>query len=1293
METIEVRYKYLGSFDGHPYYHKYLVYTTDTAVEAARGGPSVDGGTIQFSQAESHLAAHNPFGEIQVQTGTYDVEFIDFTVSPDPSEVLATGADLSSQWDDIVTAMNAIGNNSWAYLPVSQNSNSLADYAIAAAGLPAPSLDDRNNYWAPGSAHPFTVPYEPEELPVLPNPVPSVIQPAFADAISASSPLVIDLSSGHTGVTLTSWNASTTETFFDLNANGFAVQTAWVSGDTGLLARDLNSNGTIDSSAELFGSPTVDGFAKLAALDSNHDLRIDNNDGAWSSLVVWTDDNGDAVTQNGELHSLASLGIVNIDLAGVASSSSTISGNPISHTSTVTFTGGATATIADAWFVHDNTNSYYAGEYTLDVETLFLPTLRGYGTLPDLTVAMSQDSDLKDLVEDFVSSFTLASFADADALNYAVTNILYAWAGVADVDPDSRGANVDAQRLAFVEKLVGAEFFNVSDHTANPLQHAAWYIEQAYQKAFDMFTADLLVQLGATALFADAVSYNSATGTITSGVALSETAIGDLVGIAPAPGTYNLAFWEAVGRFIDNTRGFSNLTGDELGWLDDAVNGSDSSLHWTDVLNYIANDTPGSIINGTSGNDTLSGTSFQDTIAGGDGADTIHGNAGSDTISGNEGNDVIYGDVGGDTLLGGADDDILYGGDGNDTLYGGTGNNTLDGGAGGNFLHGDSGNDTYIYSGGNDVIDDAGGADAIYLGSGITLGDLSFTRVSSDGSVNNFWDLLIDIDGSGTIQLSYQLYPYSAHIETIVFADSSTLNLSTISNPDAHLTSGNDGFVYSGSEDLNAYGFDGNDIITFQSGGNHTIDGGAGNDSLNGGSGDDTYIASAGFDTISEANGGDDTIVIPAAFDIDDVTLYRINNAYGPTYDLGISIEGLGQIAISSQLYYYSAYAVEHLHFLSDNSTLDLTDLSITTVGTAGNDSLSPPVGNAGLNDILDGREGDDYLSGLAGDDTYVFSAGHDIINEASGEDTIRVRESYDPGDISIAFVQYNYADTALQLTDSDGNTILVSNHAYNSTYSVEHIAFGDSTIWDIDSMEIETHGTNGDDYYLTGHDIGDASSDDTIYGYDGNDFISGGNGDDLLYGGDGDDTIYAMTGSDIAHGDGDGDYLYGNDHATLYGDAGDDYLYNNGSNLDAATTVVTMYGGDGADTLVGGYGTNVMSGGNGADTMTGWSGCVDIFKFDAATAFDAVDTIQQLSTGDVIDISDILDGHYDPLTDVITDFVQFTTNGSNTDIYVDTTGSATFGSAQQIATIAYNTDSSLTDEAALVTAGTLLAA
>jgi len=897
----------------------------------------------------------------------------------------------------------------------------------------------------PPSTPDWSMPLEPFVPGALPTQMQYGVQPAVAGAVSTSSPLVIDLSASHTGVTLTSWNAATTTTYFDLNDTGFAVQTAWVSGSTGLLARDLNSNGIIDSSAELFGSPTIDGFAKLAALDSNHDLRIDANDSAWSSLVVWTDSNGDAITESGELHSLASLGIASIDLAGVASSTSTIDGNPISHTSKVTFTSGATAAIDDAWFVHDNTNSYDTGSYSLDTDTLFLPTLRGYGTLPDLTVAMSQDSDLKSLVSDFVSGFSMSSFADAASLKSAITDILYEWAGVTGVDPNGRGEYVDGQHLAFLEHLVGADFFQVSFQTPNPYAVAGSDLEIAFQKAFDMFAGELMLQAGANTLFANPVAYDLSSGTVTGDLSLSHTAITALESIAPSAGPDNNAFWEEIGRFLDGTKGLSNITVTEAGWLDTAVNATDPTLHWSDVTHIIGQDTPGNSMTGTVGNDILNGGSYNDTIYGNGGSDVIHGNDGDDTINASGGPNTLYGDGGNDTISAASGNDTIYGGDGNDTIYADAGNNTIYGGAGGNILHAAGGNDTYVYGGGNDLIVDSGGTDQIDLPSGITSGDLSFSWVSSENSTSNFNDLLIDIAGAGSIQIQDFFYSTSDRVESIVFSDSSVLDLTTLARPDIHLTSGNDSFVSTSSADYAVYGGDGDDYINPQGTGTHTMDGGAGNDQLIGYSGNDTYIASPGFDTITEG-GGTDTIVIPAAYTESDVTFYRINNGSGPTNDLGISINGLGEIDVQNH-FSSSYYAVENLHFLSDNSTLSLTDMSVTTVGTAGNDNLTAPSSDAGPNDIMDGREGNDNLSAGDGDDTYIFSAGHDIVNDTGGNDTIHVREIYSPSDVSIAFVEYNSGDKALQLTDSDGNTILVNNDTNSSSNSIEHVSFGDGTV------------------------------------------------------------------------------------------------------------------------------------------------------------------------------------------------------------------------------------------------------
>ena len=273
------------------------------------------------------------------------------------------------------------------------------------------------------------------------------------------------------------------------------------------------------------------------------------------------------MTQDGELHTLADLGIKSIDLAGVAASTSTIDGNPISHTSTFTFDDNSTATIADAWFVHDTTNSYYNGDYTLDTDTLFLPDLRGYGTLPELDIAMSMDSTLKGMVANYVSSFQSSGFASS-TLDSDAAAILYQWAGVTDVDSSSRGPNIDARQLDFLEHLYGQGFSQLGGAETNPDVNAASDLTQSWDMILQSFKDQILIQSGADGVFENAVSYNPTTGTITGDLSLSEDGISALTANAPSPGATNLAYWEQVAHFLDDVKGLDNLTTDENTWTD-----------------------------------------------------------------------------------------------------------------------------------------------------------------------------------------------------------------------------------------------------------------------------------------------------------------------------------------------------------------------------------------------------------------------------------------------------------------------------------------------------------------------------------------------------------------------------------------------------------------------------------------------------------------------------------------------------------------------------------------------------
>ena len=94
----------------------------------------------------------------------------------------------------------------------------------------------------------------------------------------------------------------------------------WPTSATPWLAIDLDRNGNIDGGHELFGTGSrlagrVDnGFAALAALDSNNDGIITPADDRFAEIVVWSDNNADRRSTHWELQPLTSHGVVAIDL-------------------------------------------------------------------------------------------------------------------------------------------------------------------------------------------------------------------------------------------------------------------------------------------------------------------------------------------------------------------------------------------------------------------------------------------------------------------------------------------------------------------------------------------------------------------------------------------------------------------------------------------------------------------------------------------------------------------------------------------------------------------------------------------------------------------------------------------------------------------------------------------------------------------------------------------------------------------------------------------------------------------
>lgn len=98
------------------------------------------------------------------------------------------------------------------------------------------------------------------------------------------------------------------------------------------------------------GNKAADGYAALAALDSNGDGRISDADGAFGALRVWVGGNSDGVSQAGELKTLAQLGIATI-ATGAGNALTQQNGNVIGLTSHYTGTDGGVHDSADVWFL------------------------------------------------------------------------------------------------------------------------------------------------------------------------------------------------------------------------------------------------------------------------------------------------------------------------------------------------------------------------------------------------------------------------------------------------------------------------------------------------------------------------------------------------------------------------------------------------------------------------------------------------------------------------------------------------------------------------------------------------------------------------------------------------------------------------------------------------------------------------------------------------------------------------------------------------------------------------------
>lgn len=1069
----------------------------------------------------------------------------------------------------------------------------------------------------------------------------------FQMAKSRVSPLVLDINGD--GIQLTDLNGEGA-VMFDYKGAGFATAGGWTAGGDGFLVAD-DGDGRIESVGEMFGNQTgyANGFAALAAYDTNGDSKVSAEDQQWSKLSVWIDANSNGFTDDGELSTLDELGITSIDL-NYLSTNEEIEGNQVLQESTFVI-NGAVHDISDVYFSTNSMNSVYDQSFEIDPIVFLLPTVRGYGDLPDLYIAASLDNDAEDpesllsLVAEFAQTSFEDLFTDTNSVMDAVRDIMYRWGGVDGISPTSRGQFADAQELGFLEKFVGQDYAQ-RNWGVDPGPVAAVDLKQAFQIVQNHVYAILVMQAGGWALFEheDDAHYDFITDSFIGVTGLNITNLEDLASEANALGSTSAKtlFWQNVVRLVEYALGTDNLNLSEHTALDDAIHTSDASLTLNALVDTLVSASPYSEINGTSGNDILTGGGSEDEINGLGGDDTIDGGAGLDK------------------------------------LYGGADNDVLQGSAGGDLVDGGTGNDVYIYNAndGYDAYADAAGNDTIKFGAGIDTNDLTFSRQQND--------LVIDIDNgsfSGQIIVTDQ-FVNGKSIETIEFDDTSTLDLSTINyvttgtpsndvlegvtagGGNVDTINGNEGHDvisgYGGDDTLHGnngddtldggdgddslFGDNGNDVI-ITGDGNNLIEGGAGNDVVTGGTGDDSYYYTSGNDVITEAGGGDN-LYLPAGFSSGDAFYLRTVD------DLIIYFDDDNSITLKS-FYVGSGYQVETLHF-DGGATVDLTSVSAIPQGDEGSNTFNGSSGNDmyfgfGGNDVITGNDGDDRLNGGTGDDiitggagndtlsggagndyvdggsdddVYKYLSGRDIFTDASGTDRIDLPSGWNDEDL--LFIRHALTPNDATIFISFANVITLTDQ-FNGG-AIETLKFFDTSTIGLTSLQFTSWGTSTDDY-IEGMASG-GSNDDLMMGRGGNDTLNGGSANDTLDGGDGNDTLNGGIGNDtliggggfdtMIGGDGDDVYVIGNTGVTVTEELNEgadtvqasvNYILDDNLENLVLTGVAPIYGTGNAlaNTITGNDANNTLDGGDGIDLMIGGKGD-DIYIVDSTT-----DTITEL--------------------------------------------------------------------------------
>jgi Ca2+-binding RTX toxin-like protein len=705
----------------------------------------------------------------------------------------------------------------------------------------------------------------------------------------------------------------------------------------------------------------------------------------------------------------------------------------------------------------------------------------------------------------------------------------------------------------------------------------------------------------------------------------------------------------------------------------------------TTALNLTGNEFAQTIIGNQGVNVLTDGGTSVDTLIGLGGNDTYNvtvlgtqvveaANGGTDTVNtsvnfsaGTQSIENITASVGTGLVLNGSSID--------QTITGGAGNDVLNGGGGNDRLVGGTGDDLYIVDGGDTIVEAAGaGTDAVVTSAAITLGaNVSVEQLFATGSVRflatgernpNF---AITSYGFDTADGTRNLNSENTSTVSVPFLNGNVAQQLIVGNATDNILDGNRGVDANGAFNLGAgfadtlMGLGGNDtyrvydqndvVLEDRNGGRDSVFTSAdyslaANDTaaaafLNAQFGAGTaasFYTTAEIEVLSTAvNAGTDAINLTGnAYGNIIVGNYGVNTivgggtAAGGGTDVLIGLNGNDIYEVDSvNTVIFEQQSEGDLDTanvtvsgftLNTGSYVEVLNASYTTAvnqtgagfALVGNE-LSQRINGGGLNDTLSGGGGNDTLSGLGGNDVYRVADNNVTIIEDAGNGTFD----------QVLTVGISYRLGGGVLTTTTGSTTTATQGVgieYLSTVaqgSTENINFTGNAFAQVIAGNYGNNILDSGQGAVTGQGIynqdGNLNVGDTMIGLLGNDTYRVYSQNDVVVeaGNQGSDTVLTSASYSLAL----------NDATTYNGGTAQSIEVLSVANQSSTTNGISLTGNSLANTIIGNDGQNTLDGGLGADTLIGRGGS-DTFAFSTALGNGNVDTIQDFSAGDLIQVS-----------------------------------------------------------------------